>query len=187
MGSKTGDPYANLPAGTVQISRFERPAFSPDDKIAFIGKSYGDAFEYDVATGAIRNLTAHYPHEGYLRVQYLRRQPSPPRAQRAGDHCMRTRLSGVRLWFLDTAASRPAQYLNVSVLLEGVAVSRRTNLIACTPRSAFWTPAAKAEETRAVYTGVVTVDKAGRARMTEVKTAFRRKLSECTPEPQDFR
>jgi WD40 repeat protein len=191
VGSRTGDPYANLPAGTVQISRFgERPAWSPDGKkLAFIGKSYGDAFEYDVATGAIRNLTSHYPHEGYLRVQYLPDRnlllqgPDEPVTDR-----LRTRLSGVRLWFLDKTASRPAQYLDVSVL-EGIAVSRRTNLIAWTPPQGppGWTPEAKPDETRAVYTGVVTVGKSGRARMTEVKTAFRRKLSECTPEPQDFR
>jgi len=38
--------------------------FRPFRKIAFIGKSYGDAYELNLATGAIRNLTAHAPHEG---------------------------------------------------------------------------------------------------------------------------
>ena len=35
-----------------------------------MSKSFGDAFEIDVATRVIRLLT-HYPHPGFLRVQYL--------------------------------------------------------------------------------------------------------------------
>jgi hypothetical protein len=190
FGIKEGDPFANLPAGAVQISRFgERPAFSPDGrKLAFIGKSYGDAYEYDFASGAIRNLTAHYPHEGYLRVHYLPdgnlllMGPLEAVSDRS-----RTRLSGIRLWFLEKGLRGPAQYLDVSVL-EGIAVSRRRNLIAWGPPQGppFWSSAAKPGETRTIYTGVVTVN-GGRAKMTDVKPAFRRELSDCTPEPQDFR
>jgi hypothetical protein len=33
-------------------------------------KSFGDAYEVDVSTKIIRLLT-HYPHPGFLRVQYL--------------------------------------------------------------------------------------------------------------------
>lgn len=50
----------------------ERAAFSPDgSRIAFVGKSYGDAYEIELATGHVRNLTGHVPHQGVLRVQYL--------------------------------------------------------------------------------------------------------------------
>ncbi|CAN7654605.1 hypothetical protein LJR219_005192 [Phenylobacterium sp. LjRoot219] len=50
----------------------ERAAFSPDGtRVAFIGKSYGDAFEVELASGRVRNLTAHVPHHGFLRVHYL--------------------------------------------------------------------------------------------------------------------
>lgn len=56
-----------------QLSAFgERAAFSPDGtRIAFVGKSYGDAFEIELATGRVRNLTGQFPHQGILRVQYL--------------------------------------------------------------------------------------------------------------------
>lgn len=50
----------------------ERPAFSPDgSRIAFVDKAYGDAYEIEIATGRIRNLTAHVPHQGVLRIHYL--------------------------------------------------------------------------------------------------------------------
>ena len=57
----------------IQISWFgERPAYSPDGKrIAFVGKTYGDAYEIEIATGNVRNLTAHLPHQGIMRIQYL--------------------------------------------------------------------------------------------------------------------
>lgn len=50
----------------------ERAAFSADgSRVAFVGKSYGDAFEIELQTGHVRNLTAGVPHQGVLRVQYL--------------------------------------------------------------------------------------------------------------------
>ena len=37
----------------------ERAAFSPNGtRIAFVGKSYGDAYEIELATGHVRNLTS---------------------------------------------------------------------------------------------------------------------------------
>jgi len=46
-------------------------SWSPDGtRIAFMEKSFGDAYEIDVKTRVIRLLT-HYPHPGFLRVQYL--------------------------------------------------------------------------------------------------------------------
>jgi WD40 repeat protein len=47
-------------------------AISPDGtRIAFMGKSFGDAFEIDLSTKMTRLLTGHFHHEGFLRVQYL--------------------------------------------------------------------------------------------------------------------
>lgn len=48
---------------TTRLSAFgEHPAYSLDGKrIAFIGKSYGDAFEIELATGKVRNLTVNFP------------------------------------------------------------------------------------------------------------------------------
>ena len=37
----------------------------------FLSKTFGDAMEIDLATGVIRNLTAHFPHFGFTRALYL--------------------------------------------------------------------------------------------------------------------
>jgi hypothetical protein len=193
IGSKTGDPYANLPAGARQISRFgERAVYSPDGKkIAFIGRSYGDAFEYDVVTHKIRNLTSHAPNAGYLRVHYLNDGnfvllgPAEVVTNRA-----EARRSKIRLWFLNAAADR-APLLLGEYVLEGIAVSRESNKIA-------WTSAAdniwigvgglkpKPGTFAHVYTGIVTVTGED-ARLTDIQEVFRRETTDCFPEPQDFR
>ena len=70
---KSGSPEKSLPATITQLTGFgERASWSPDGKrIAFMGKSFGDAFEIDLQTRLTRLLTGHFQHEGFLRVQYL--------------------------------------------------------------------------------------------------------------------
>jgi len=72
QGTKSGNPEENLPPNIKQLTHFgERASWSPDGKrIAFMEKSFGDAYEVNVATGVIRLLT-HYAHPGFLRVQFL--------------------------------------------------------------------------------------------------------------------
>ena len=69
QGQKSGSPEDHLPPNITQLTGFgERASWSPDGRrIAFMSKSFGDAFVVDVATKVIRLLT-HYPSAGYLRV-----------------------------------------------------------------------------------------------------------------------
>src|SRR5215475_13796184 len=55
---KSGSPEKNLPPNIVQLTGFgERASWSPDGKrIAFMSKSFGDAFEIDLQTRMIRLL-----------------------------------------------------------------------------------------------------------------------------------
>ena len=112
-----GTPYDKAE----RLSAFgERPAFSPDgSRVAFIGKSYGDAYEIDLATGDVRNLTGAIPHQGFLRVHYL---PS-------GDYLLLgpkrdigpLKRIRVDLYVLDRHLRRGLQPLDQSVF-EGVAI-----------------------------------------------------------------
>ncbi|WCT74136.1 hypothetical protein PQ455_02570 [Sphingomonas naphthae] len=193
VGSKQGDAFANLPAGTIQISNYgERPVFSPDGKkIAFIGKSYGDAFEYDIASGETRNLTNGFAHSGFIRVHYL---PDGNYlllgpVTNTGDR-LAMRRQGISLWFMDRSGKRAPVALGMK-LMEGIAVSRRTNLIAWSDAAGGGigetAPDTRPDETTAVFTGRVEVDAKGAPRLVEVKEAFRRRNIDCYPEPQDFR
>jgi hypothetical protein len=66
-------PADQLPPHIRQVTWFgERADWSLDGKrILFLSKTFGDAMELELATGHIRNLTGHYPHQGYTRALYL--------------------------------------------------------------------------------------------------------------------
>jgi hypothetical protein len=72
QGTKQGGPEEHLPSNIIRLTYFgERASWSPDGgRIAFMEKSFGDAYEIELSTKALRLLT-HYAHPGFLRVQYL--------------------------------------------------------------------------------------------------------------------
>jgi hypothetical protein len=132
---KTDESPANhLPPHIRLLTAFgERPDWSLDGKrILFLSKTFGDAMEIDVATGAIHNLTAFYPHHGYARALYLANGDilltgpevfDPKNAGRARRQC--------HLYVLDKSGRQPAMPLGV-LCNEGPAVSRRRLHIAWT-------------------------------------------------------
>jgi hypothetical protein len=70
---RTDSPLDHLPANVEVLTRFgERADISPDDRrVAFMAKSFGDAFVIDLATRAIRCLTCNVPGAAFLRVMHL--------------------------------------------------------------------------------------------------------------------
>ena len=70
QAKKDGSAEKNLPPNITQLTGYgERAAWSPDGKrIAFMSRSFGDAFEIDLETKMIRLLTGHFLHKGFLRV-----------------------------------------------------------------------------------------------------------------------
>lgn len=70
---KDGSPIDNLPTYVKQLTQFgERADFSHDGKkILFVEKTYGDAYEVELATGKISLITGHFYHGGFTRALYL--------------------------------------------------------------------------------------------------------------------
>lgn len=66
-------PIDNLPPHISRVTHFgQRADWSHDGKrILFVEKTFGDVYEIELATKAIRPMTHHYFHEGYTRALYL--------------------------------------------------------------------------------------------------------------------
>jgi hypothetical protein len=66
-------PADHLPPHIRRVTWFgERADWSHDGKrILFLAKTFGDAYEIELATGIIRPLTHGYFHAGYTRALYL--------------------------------------------------------------------------------------------------------------------
>src|SRR5262249_25496135 len=114
-----------------QLTAFgERAAWSPDGKkIAFINKSFGDAYELDLASGRTRLLTGFFPHKGFLRVQYLSSGDFLLTGARTFTDPRATRYHDEELWVLLADLSQPPVALGQKVY-EGTAISLRDDTIA---------------------------------------------------------
>ena len=127
-------PADHLPPHIKRLTSFgERADWSHDGKkLLFLSKTFGDAMELDVASGAIRNLTAHYPHHGYTRALYLANGD----ILLAGPKSFDPRDPGEARWncylyVLDKSGKKPAAPL-LARCNEGPAVSRKRMHIAWT-------------------------------------------------------
>ena len=72
-GQRDANPIDELPSYIRKINDWgQRADFSHDGRrILFMEKTYGDAFELDLASGNITPVTHHYYHGGYTRALYL--------------------------------------------------------------------------------------------------------------------
>jgi Tol biopolymer transport system component len=141
-GNKAGSPLDELPPYIKRVTHFgQRADWSHDGKrILFVEKTFGDVYEVELATRAIRPMTHHYFHEGYTRALYLSngdillsgarqfdaKDPWPSRSERNAE-----------LWVLSKDLSAPPVPLGEKCS-EGPAVSRRNLRIAWTQGGAFY-------------------------------------------------
>ena len=187
QGSKQGSPEENPPSNITRMTYFgERASWSPDGRrIAFMEKSFGDAYEVDVSTKAIRLLT-HYAHPGFLRVQYLPNGDYFLIGARSFTDIQTTRGRDQEMWILkhDFKPGDHAVPLDHRIS-EGVAISRSAMKIAWSNTRGQY-PDLLQEGESVIYTADVVYD-GGTARLANKKEVLRAKAPECTLEAQDFR
>jgi Tol biopolymer transport system component len=187
QGQKPASPEENLPSNITRLTHFgERASWSPDGKrIAFMEKSFGDAYEVDVATKAIRLLT-HYPHAGFLRVQFLPNGDYFLIGARTFTDIRTTRSRDQEMWILKAKAQpgEPAIPLDHKIS-EGVAISRNAMKIAWSNTRGQYPDALKERESVIYIADIVYEGDA--VKLANKKEVIRAMAPECTLEAQDFR
>jgi hypothetical protein len=183
------NPADHLPPHIRQVAWFgERADWSHDGKrILFLSKTFGDAMELELATGHIRNLTAHFPHHGYSRALYLVNGDillSGPEAfdpKRIGE-------ARVQCWLyvLDKSLTRPAAPLGTKCS-EGPAVSRSRMHIAWTHVAAEYPDTMPAGSSRMQEADIVFLE--GKPQLENQKLIIESSALpfRCTMETQNFR
>ena len=184
QGTKHGNPEEHLPKHIRQLTGFgERASWSPDGKrIAFMAKSFGDAFVVDVATKTIRLLTPA-PSAGFLRVQYLPTGDYFLIGARTFTDIRTTRDRDQEMWLLRAAGGPPIALGHK--ISEGVAISRKSNRIAWSNTHGQY-PDVLAEGESVLYMADI-VEEGGQPKLANKVELIRAKRPECTLEAQDFR
>jgi Tol biopolymer transport system component len=187
QGTKQGSAEDNLPSNITRLTHFgERASWSPDGKqIAFMEKSFGDAYVVDASTKVIRLLT-HYAHAGFLRVQYLPNGDYFLIGARTFTDIQATRSRDQEMWILKGDAKPGDRAMPIGhKISEGVAISRTSMKIAWSNTRGQY-PDLLAEGESVVYTADV-VFEGGQPKLSNKKEVIRAKTPECTLEAQDFR
>jgi Tol biopolymer transport system component len=184
QGTKQGNPEEHLPPNVTRLTAFgERASWSPDGKrIAFMAKSFGDAFVVDVATKTIRLLTTA-PSQDYLRVQYLPTGDYFLIGARTFTDIRTTRDRDQEMWLLRAAGGPPIALGHK--ISEGVAISRKTNRIAWSNTHGQY-PDLIPEGESVLYLADI-VEDGGVPKIANKVELIRAKRPECTLEAQDFR
>ncbi|MGH9664243.1 MAG: hypothetical protein ACRD9L_07455 [Bryobacteraceae bacterium] len=181
---QTGNPLEHLPTNIEVLTHFgERADISPDNRrIAFMDKSFGDAFVVDLKTRIVRCLTCKVPGAAFLRVMHLVSGDylliGPERFTDV--HTSRTRDN--ELWFLSKQpGSRPVR-LGVK-MSEGAAISKKALTISYSVTHGQDSNLA-AQESQ-LYVAGVEISGSG-ARIVNPHVVYESRSNACRIEAQDF-
>jgi len=181
---KTGSPLDHLPKNIEVLTHFgERADISPDNqRVAFMNKSFGDAFVIDLKTRVIRCLTCNVPGAAFLRVMHLVTGDyiliGPERFKDIGA----SRSEDNELWFLSKQPGSKPVRLNEK-MSEGAAISKKSLKIAFSHTSSQHSELPKGASR--LITAEVDLS-GGAARLVNRKTLHESKDASCTIEGQDF-
>jgi len=181
---KQGSPLEELPANVEVLTRFgERADISPDNRrVAFMAKSFGDAFVIDLASRTIRCLTCNVPGAAFLRVMHLSNGDYLLIGPERFEDVHRSRERDNELWLLRSApASRPVRL--GQKMIEGAAVSKTSARIAFAVGHQ-QDPAIPEGATELV---VADLDPSGASpRLVDRRAVYRSPTRACSLEAQDF-
>jgi hypothetical protein len=179
---KPGNPLDHLPANIEALTHFgERADFSPDNReVAFMAKSFGDAFVIDLKTRDIRCLTCNVPGAAFLRVMHFSNGDYLLIGPEKFTDIRTSRSRDNELWFLSHQPGSKPQRLNQK-MSEGAALSKASLKIAFSETSA-QNPDLPRGASRIV---VAELDPAGPT-LVRKRVAYESKASACTLEAQDF-
>jgi len=181
---KSGSPLDRLPAHIERLTWFgERADFSPDNqRVAFMAKSFGDAFVIDLATRHITCLTCSIPAAAFLRVMhfangdYLLIGPEKFQDIRASRH------ADNELWYLSrSVGARPVRLQQK--MSEGAALSKHSL------RIAFSETAAQNPQLPKGASQITVAElslSGGAPALVHRQVVYRRPDNSCTLEAQDF-
>jgi Tol biopolymer transport system component len=181
---KPGNPLEHLPPNVEILTHFgERADISPDNRrIAFMNKSFGDAFVIDLQTRIIRCLTCNVPGAAFLRVMHL---VSGDYILIGPDHFEDIRISRTRdneLWFLSKApGSKPVKMHQR--MSEGMAISKKSMKVSYSVLPA-QDPSLGPEGSR-LETAEVSIS-GGSAKLVNKQVIYESKTADCRLEAQDF-
>src|SRR5262249_16735739 len=181
---KTGNPVERLPDNIEILTHFgERADISPDNqRIAFMNKSFGDAFVIDLETRVIRCLTCNVPAAAFLRVMHL---STGDYLLIGPDHFEDIRTSRTRdneLWFMKRAPGSKAVKLGQKIS-EGAALSKKSLKISFS-QTHEQAPDLAPDASRLV---VADIDLSGASpKLVNQKTVYESKDRNCVIEAQDF-
>jgi Tol biopolymer transport system component len=179
-----GNPLTQLPSNIEVLTHFgERADISPDNqRIAFMNKSFGDAFVIDLKTKIIQCLTCSVPGTAFLRIMHL---PSGDYMLIGPEHFTDIRTSRRRdneLWFLSKKpGSKPVKL--GQRMSEGMAISKKDMKIAYSVLPA--QDSSLTPEQSQLF--VADVDTSGATpRIVNKKMVYESKSADCRLEAQDF-
>jgi Tol biopolymer transport system component len=181
---KSGSPLDHLPPQIELLTHFgERADISPDNtKIAFMDKSFGDAFEIDLKTRIIRCLTCSVPGAAFLRIMHLSSGDYILIGPKSFSDIHSSRTKDNQLWFLSHQAGSKPQPFNEK-MSEGAALSKKSMKIS------YSVTRAQDESLPAGYSALYIADvvvSGGTAQLTNKKRVYESKSNACTIEAQDF-
>ncbi|MGI8962550.1 MAG: TolB family protein [Bryobacteraceae bacterium] len=181
---KSGNPLDHLPDKIEALTRFgERADFSPDNqRIAFMDKSFGDAFVIDLKTRVIKCLTCSIPGAAFLRVMHLL----------SGDYILigparftdihTSRASDNELWFLSNRPGFRPQRLNQK-MSEGAAISKKSMKISYSVTHS--QDVSLAPEQSQLFVADLDLSPTG-PRLANKHLVYESRSKACTIEAQDF-